>query len=270
MAIRHWTVVTERVSDKSTGLATYMQYLANNNHKNHKKTVIQEITNNGPEFFAFTAKNAMEKDLQSRGKRVASYAQGFNLTLPNEFQPNATQWKKIYFEVRDALKTHLNLTNESFYCNLHEEPTKNSHLNLLVSRCNDGGKLNVELDKYSTLGLVKKTFTQAVLKHCNISTENYVKKSKSPKKSRRLSSSEHNFKLNCDREKEKEFIKSLDKYKEFNKLVEGFKDIHHSLELAKAVQKSEDIATHQKLILNVPKPLQQAVEVEETKEIKPK
>ena len=82
------------------------------------------------------------------GRRVvASYAQGFNLTLPGEFQPSDLQWKKIYFEVRDALKKHLNLTNESFTAICTKEPTKNSHLNLLVSRCNANAEVNQKLDK---------------------------------------------------------------------------------------------------------------------------
>lgn len=267
MTIKNWTVVTERVKNKATGLATYQQYLSNTTHKNHKKTVIHEITNNSSDFFAFTAKNAMEKDLNSRGKRVASYAQGFNLTLPNQFQPNATQWKKIYFEVRDALKTHLNLTNESFYCNLHEEPTKNSHLNLLVSRCNEGGKLNTDLDKYSTLGLVKKTFTQAVLKHCNISTKNYVKKSKGPIKKRRLSSENHRFKNECER---KTLDETLSKASKFNQVVQSAQETMQALELARAVKQSEDISTPQVLILNVPKPVVEVPEpLQDEDKIKP-
>ena len=119
---------------------------------------------------------------QRIGRRVASYAQGFNLTLPGEFQLSDLQWKRYIFEVRDALKKHLNLTNESFYCNLHEEPTKNSHLNLLVSRCNANAEVNQKLDQRNTVKLVKESFTAAVLKHCSISVENYQKKSKEVKK----------------------------------------------------------------------------------------
>ena len=104
--------------------------------------------------------------------------------MPGEFQPSDLQWKKIYFEVRDALKKHLNLTNESFYCNLHEEPTKNSHLNLLVSRCNANAEVNQKLDQRNTVKLVKESFTAAVLKHCSISVENYQKKSKEVRKKR--------------------------------------------------------------------------------------
>ena len=73
------------------------------------KTVIKDITGNSSDFFAFCTKTCLEKDLNlikagKGGRRVASYAQGFNLTLPGEFQPSDLQWKKIYFEVRDALK----------------------------------------------------------------------------------------------------------------------------------------------------------------------
>ena len=118
------------------------------------------------------------------GRRVASYAQGFNLTLPGEFQPSDLQWKKIYFEVRDALKKHLNLTNESFYCNLHEEPTKNSHLNLLVSRCNANAEVNQKLDQRNTVKLVKREFYCCCIKALLYICRELSKKSKEVKKKR--------------------------------------------------------------------------------------
>ena len=37
---RDWTVVTERVNNKTDGFLTYKEYLNNANHKNHKDTKI--------------------------------------------------------------------------------------------------------------------------------------------------------------------------------------------------------------------------------------
>ena len=57
-----------------------------------------------------------------------------------------------------------------------KEPTKNSHLNLLVSRCNANAEVNQKLDQRNTVKLVKESFTAAVLKHCSISVEKLSKK----------------------------------------------------------------------------------------------
>ena len=98
-----WTVVTERVKGEASGLAGYQSYLENNNHK-ITKTVIKDITGNSSDFFAFCTKTCLEKDLNlikagKGGRRVASYAQGFNLTLPGEFQPSDLQWKRYILKL---------------------------------------------------------------------------------------------------------------------------------------------------------------------------
>ena len=49
-----------------------------------------------------------------RGASFASYAQGFNLTLPNEFQPSHAQWKMIFLKVRDELKNILTVITLAF------------------------------------------------------------------------------------------------------------------------------------------------------------
>jgi hypothetical protein len=201
MTIKNWTVVSERVKGGAGGLQTYQAYLTAKSHNNHKHTDILPITDNGAEFFAHSAKNAMQRDAENTkgGRRVASYAQGFNLTLPNEFQPSHAQWKMIFLKVRDELKKHLDCDNTCFYANIHHEPKKNSHMNLLVSRCHNGKVLD-KLDQRSTIALTKNAFTKAVLDVCKISPSMYEKKS-SKKQSKRLSTNAYNYKKQKDEDK---------------------------------------------------------------------
>ena len=201
MTIKNWTVVSERVKGGAGGLQTYQAYLTAKSHNNHKHTDILPITDNGAEFFAHSAKNAMQRDAENTkgGRRVASYAQGFNLTLPNEFQPSHAQWKMIFLKVREELKNHLGCDNSCFYANIHDEPKKNSHMNLLVSRCHNG-KVMEKLDQRSTIALTKNAFTKAVLDVCKISPDMYEKKS-SKKQSKRLSQNAYNYKKQKDADK---------------------------------------------------------------------
>ena len=201
MSIKNWTVVTERVKGGASGLQTYQAYLTAKSHNNHKNTNILPVTDNASEFFAHAAKNAMQRDAENTkgGRRVASYAQGFNLTLPNEFQPSHAQWKMIFLKVREELKNHLGCDNSCFYANIHDEPKKNSHMNLLVSRCHNG-KVMEKLDQRSTIALTKNAFTKAVLDVCKISPDMYEKKS-SKKQSKRLSQNAYNYKKQKDADK---------------------------------------------------------------------
>lgn len=200
MSIKNWTVVTERVKGGAGGLQTYQSYLNAKSHKNHRNTEILPVTDNASEFFASSAKNSMQKDADNTkgGRPVASYAQGFNLTLPHEFQPTHAQWKMIFLKVREDLKKHLDCDNTCFYANVHKEPKKNSHLNLLVSRCYNAKVLD-KLDQRSTLSLTKNSFTKAVLEVCKISTDMYEKKS-NKKTSKRLSNNDYSYKKKKEQE----------------------------------------------------------------------
>lgn len=218
--IKNWTVVTERVKDKANGLQTYQSYLNAVNHKNHKNTEIIPITDNGAEFFAYASKNAMQRDLdiekaRKGGRKIESYAQGFNLTLPHEFQPTANQWKMIFLKVRNELKEHLEIDNTCFYANVHKENKKNSHLNILISRCHNA-KVIEKLDQKNTIVKIKDSFTQAVLDICEISPSMYQKKS-NKKTSKRLSRNAYQYKL------KREEIK-LKTMNSFNNIVKTMND----------------------------------------------
>lgn len=257
MTIKNWTVVTERVKGGAGGLQTYQAYLTAKSHNNHKNTNILPVTDNASEFFAHAAKNAMQRDAENTkgGRRVASYAQGFNLTLPNEFQPSHAQWKMIFLKVREELKNHLGCDNTCFYANIHDEPKKNSHMNLLVSRCHNG-KVLEKLDQRSTISLTKNAFTRAVLDVCKISPSMYDKKS-SKKQSKRLSKSAYNFKTQKEAEKAK-----LAKEAEVNKVVNGNFALASAKLLQSISEKNVIKDEVSNLVINVPKREKQEVAID--------
>ena len=243
-------------------MQTYQAYLTAKSHNNHKNTNILPITDNSAEFFAHAAKNAMQRDAENTkgGRRVASYAQGFNLTLPNEFQPSHAQWKMIFLKVREELKTHLGCDNTCFYANIHDEPKKNSHMNLLVSRCHNG-KVLEKLDQRSTISLTKNAFTKAVLDVCKISPAMYDKKS-SKKQSKRLSKSAYNFKTQKEAEKAK-----LAKEAEVNKVVNSDFAIASANLLKGISEKNITKDEVNKLVINVPKRVKQEEAIDRTLKI---
>lgn len=177
MGLKNWTVKTERVKSKSGGLTAYRRYLSNSTHKNHSQTTIVEIQEND-KFLEFCVTNTALKDLQIiKGRKVESYAQSFVFSLPPEIQPEVNQWKAINNYLKAKLKEKLDISEDDcFYSNIHLESDKNSHLNMMVSRCHKKGVLISNLDKFEILGMVKREFTNAVKSFCNICPADYVVK----------------------------------------------------------------------------------------------
>ena len=210
---RDWTVVTERVNNRADGLFTYKEYLENENHKNHVNTKIasfysaQAVDN----FYMTTIKNCRLKDTLNTkgGRKVESYAQGFNLVLPHEIQPTGQQWVDIYKDVKQAIKEKLNCSEKCFFGNLHKEAKGNSHLNILVSRCDEGGKLNTDLDKLSMIVEVKKAFKTAVKKYLDIQPSDYTLKTNEPQQKKRIKKTGYEFKKKKKKEQEDKFKSSV-------------------------------------------------------------
>ncbi len=210
---RDWTVITERVNNRSEGLFTYKEYLENENHKNHKNTKIASFYNQQAvdNFYMNTVKNCRLKDeLNTKGgRRVESYAQGFNLVLPHEIQPTGQQWVAIYKDVKDSIKEKLKCSDKCFFGNLHRETKGNSHINILVSRCDEGGKLNTDLDKLSTIVEVKKAFKTAVKKYLDISPQDYTLKTNEPQQKKRIKKTGYEYKRKKKKETEEKLKSSV-------------------------------------------------------------
>jgi hypothetical protein len=183
--VKNWTVVTERVKDKSSGLIAYGNYLVNGKHSNHSSTTIvplKSVFEPSPNRFltyAFGQANKVDQTNQEAkkgGRPVASYAQSFVLTLPPEYQPTDYQWAAIAHDVSKSLAAQLGINVDDIpkcmFGNIHQQ--KNSHLNIVVSKCYKG-KVLPTLDQKATLNAVKTAFTSAVLEHVGIDTKNYKK-----------------------------------------------------------------------------------------------
>jgi hypothetical protein len=178
MALKNWVVTTERLKDKANGLIAYANYLISNTHSNHKgKTTIFPIFGDLNKFVQKTIGGCIAVDQQNTkgGRPMSSYAQSFVLSLPPTLKPTPDEWKKISADVCMAICKHLQVDPKEFkemiFTNLHQQRS-NDHLNVVVSRTFKGGVL-LDLDRKSTLAVVKKSFTQAVLKNCQIDVKNY-------------------------------------------------------------------------------------------------
>jgi len=185
--MKNWTVITERLKNKSDGLISYGRYLVSGNHDNHTATTILSLppvfdkTPNRFLTYAFGQANKVDQQNQEAkkgGRPVQSYAQSFVLTLPPEYQPTQHQWALIANEVSYKVAAHLGVAVDDIpkcmFGNIHQQ--KNSHFNLVVSKCYKG-KVLPTVDQKSTLNVVKTAFTAAVLEHVGIEVANYKKKS---------------------------------------------------------------------------------------------
>lgn len=234
---RDWTVVTERVNNKTDGFLTYKEYLNNKNHKNHKNTKIANFYKSEAEdaFVLNTIKNCRLKDeLNTKGgRRVESYAQGFNFVLPAEIQPTGQEWTEICKHIIARLQKHLECSNKCFYANLHIEIKGNSHINMMVSRCDEGGKLIEKLDKLSTIVESKKAFKEAVKTVLNVEPKDYTIKTDEPQQKKRVKKTGYEYKKKQKKEKQDRFKSSvvLSRIKDMEKATET-KTIDNSLKLS--------------------------------------
>lgn len=180
MGLTSWVTTTERVKDGSAGLVDYGAYLVSTTHKNHtgKLHNIVPMFGNVNTFVNSAFAECTKIDLENTkgGRPIASYAQSFVFTLPPMYNPTPEQWKLIAGDICNALCEHLNLPKKQYekflFTNVHQQPS-NDHLNLVVARAFNGQVLK-DLDRKSTLAIVKKTFTASVLKNCNFDVQKYA------------------------------------------------------------------------------------------------
>jgi len=187
--LKNWTVISQRVKEKSNGFISYLNYLTSSTHENHKNTRIVNIKELDIKFLYFTTKNCLKKDELNKikgGRKVESYAQSFVFSLPPEIQPTNEEWIKIYVFVKNQLKEFLNCSNDCFYGNFHIQKTNNSHMNLMISRCDEGGRLLENLDKKSIIVLSKKSFDEAVKEIMKVEPKDYTIKKLDKEQKRRL------------------------------------------------------------------------------------
>ncbi|MCF9945330.1 hypothetical protein J7994_23710, partial [Vibrio parahaemolyticus] len=145
--IKNWTVTSEAVKNKTSGLIKYINYLNNPNIDKHANTEIKNIFKDhrkGSKFIKKCAEEAISLDLKNAengkgGRPVDSYAVSFDFILPkNTIRPTEDQWKAIAKDIFKVVKSGVdgNLTQDHVYMNIHDQD--NPHLNLVVSKIIDG------------------------------------------------------------------------------------------------------------------------------------
>lgn len=179
--LKNWFVRSERIKDRHGGLIQYLKYLTASEHPNHKgRTTIKPLYGDVDTVIQGCSSEAIQLDLknsQSKGGRpVNSYAQSFTFVLPGTVkQPTTEQWKLIFKDVAIALAQKLGIPTDSLkgktFANIHDQ--NNPHLNLVVSRVING-KFQRLLDQKATINALKKSFTAATLKHCDLNVGTYI------------------------------------------------------------------------------------------------
>lgn len=180
--IKNWTVTSEAVKNKTSGLIKYINYLNNPNDPNHTNTEIKNIFGNPDKANKFIKKcceEAISLDLTNAengkgGRPVESYAVSFDFILPkNTIRPTVEQWKAIAKDIYKVVKSGVdgNLTQEHVYMNIHDQD--NPHLNLVVSKIIDGQRER-KIDQKAILSKMKLQFNKSVLEHCNFDYQDYV------------------------------------------------------------------------------------------------
>lgn len=180
MAIKNWTVTSQRVSERQTGLIKYAKYLIDNKHENHQNTKIIKIHNTIENFVRVVSSEAISLDLASSqkkgGRPVQSYAQSFVFSLPDSVtKPTPDQWKAITKDVLKEIAKKLGLKlsdlgNGQVFANVHDQ--EKPHLNLVISRVVNGKAL-LDLDRKGTISVAKKAFNAATLARCGLDFSSY-------------------------------------------------------------------------------------------------
>lgn len=180
--IKNWTVTSEAVKNKTSGLIKYINYLNNPNIDKHANTEIKNIFKDhrkGSKFIKKCAEEAISLDLKNAengkgGRPVDSYAVSFDFILPKgTIRPTVEQWRAIAKDIFKVVKSGVdgNLTQDHVYMNIHDQD--NPHLNLVVSKIIDGQRER-KIDQKAILSKMKLQFNKSVLDHCGFDYRDYV------------------------------------------------------------------------------------------------
>lgn len=223
--MKNWTVISKPIKESSKGLANYLNYLVDVNHKNHKnKTTIIPILGNSEKLYKKIVYSVAERDLirskkRKGGRTISSYAQSYVFTLPENLpkHPTPEDWKYIAV---DLIKTIQKFTNIPFkelksniFINLHDQ--KNPHLNVVVSKVMDKS-VKTELQKKSIVSALKKAFNFSVMKRINLSPNDYQPKTKRSKRFNDFVYRDKKMLENCDEILLKKIAASKNKSKIIN------------------------------------------------------
>ena len=205
--MKNWTVISKPIKENSKGLANYLNYLVDVNHKNHKdKTKIIPIFGNSEKLYKKIVYSVAERDLirskkRKGGRTISSYAQSYVFTLPENLtkHPTPEDWKYIAVELLKTIQKFTKISvkelKSNIFINIHDQ--KNPHLNIVVSKVMDKS-VKTELQKKSIVSALKKTFNFSVMKRTNLSPTDYQPRTKCSKRFNEFIYRDKKMLENCD------------------------------------------------------------------------
>ncbi len=182
--LKNWTVKTQSIKKSVEGLTNYFHYLVNQNAPSHEDTQITDFSNSRAALLNIIQEHENRKskrklEKKAGGRPISSLAQSFVLSLPKEIKPTPQEWEKIGKDCIKAVAQQLDVPAKNLYkitgFVLHDEPHKNSHLNLVFGKVLNDVVLT-DLQRKNTLKTLKNAFNIAVLKHHNKKLSDYQPK----------------------------------------------------------------------------------------------
>lgn len=165
--IKNFFVKTQTIKGKKQGLINYINYLRNNEHKNHIGKTEKILPIWEKDFIDKTLKSIVEKEVQTKilgkgGSSFQSYRQSFCLSFPTNVNENILTEEvliKIYksiiydiFKKMDIPRTDENL--KSVFGNVHFN--NNVHINIVIPKVINNK--TYDFSKKSIMEMVKKSF----------------------------------------------------------------------------------------------------------------
>lgn len=165
--IKNFFVKSKVIKNKSRGLTNYVNYLKNNEHKNHKgKTEkILHILDN--DFIINTKKKITTKEIETQqnkrgGSSFQSYRQSFCLSFPTDVKTDILTDEKLKQIAKKVIKEifikmEIPLTDENLhqiFCNVHFN--ENIHINIVLPKVMNNK--TYDFSKKGLIVLVKKVF----------------------------------------------------------------------------------------------------------------
>lgn len=181
---KNYFVRSESVGDGSKGFMTYIEYLGDENHPNHrdKTSKIINLRGDTDDFIKNVTLDTMDREravirANKGGRPISSYAQSFVISLPGEFvKPTTDQWKKIASDMIKTISAKIGVSPKNVlknsFINIHDQ--SNPHLNIVTGKIFDGKSFNKELTRPSTSNALKRDIRRSVLVHTGKNLDDYV------------------------------------------------------------------------------------------------
>lgn len=177
--LKSFVVKTKRIKTgkNKDGSRNYVNYLMNNDEQSHIGTNIVNLSPFPKNQFLANVEKLIEEKNKGCKTKIGSDLQSFTFNLPNVVDCNLEQWNELKNQVVDYFKKEFDIDEDKIFVVLHDEKTKNSHLNVCVCRVNkdsDNKLYSVrELDQHSVRLATQKLFNNFVANNLNYDKNNY-------------------------------------------------------------------------------------------------